>query len=352
MKSRDRVVILHGRVGAEAGADEQDVLEEVRQVSAALKTLGYQPSSLPISLDLEAAAREIGEIGPMLVFNLVESIEGQDRFLHLAPCLLDAMGIPYTGSGSQGMYLASNKLLAKRLLSQAGIDTPAWIGAEPALASGPDFEPPYIVKSVWDNASLGLGCICDSRRELKGHLSDLAATTRLSDRFVERYIDGREFNISMLQSGSRAQVLPPAEMLFADYPPEKPRIVGYAAKWDPASFEYAHTVRSFDFPERDRRLTGQLCELAVACWNQLGIGGYARADFRVDDQGRPWILEVNPNPCLSADAGLFAAAARAGYSYEELVRRILQPVLDQISLSRPAVEIGASGPACGGRRQP
>ena len=349
MEIQNRVAILHGRVDAEARADEQDVLEEVRGVSAALTALGYQPLPLPISLDLEAAARKLGELEPLMVFNLVESIEGQDRFLHLAPCLLDFLGIPYTGTGSQGMYLASNKLVAKRLLRQAGIDTPAWIGAEQALASGPDFEPPYIVKSVWDNASLGLECLFAGRRQLREHLSDLAATTRLADRFVERYVEGREFNLSLLQSGSQVEVLPPAEMLFVEYPPEKPRIVGYAAKWDPDSFEYTHTVRGFDFSEGDRQLVGQLCELAIACWNQLDIGGYARVDFRVDGQGRPWILEVNPNPCLSADAGLVAAAARAGYSYRELVRCILQPVLEEISVSCPAVEVGASGLSGAGR---
>ena len=108
-------------------------------------------------------------------------------------------------------------------------------------------------------------------------------------------------------------------------------------------------MRGFDFSEGDRQLVGKLCELAFACWNQLDIGGYARVDFRVDGQGRPWILEVNPNPCLSADAGLVAAAARAGYSYRELVRCILQPVLEKISVSCPAVEVGASGLSGAGR---
>jgi D-alanine-D-alanine ligase len=345
METQNRIVILHGRVDAGARADEQDVLEEVRQVSAALAALGYEPVPLPVSLDLEAAARSLGELEPLMVFNIVESIEGQDRFLHLAPCLLDSLGLLYTGTGSQGMYLASNKLVAKRLLHQAGIDTPVWIGAEQALASGPDFDPPYIVKSVWDNASLGLECIFDSREKLHDHLVDLASATRLADRFAERYVEGREFNLSVLQSDSRAEVLPPAEMLFVDYPPEKPRIVGYAAKWDPASFEYNHTVRRFDFSGEDRQLIARLCELSLACWDALGIGGYARVDFRVDGRGTPWVLEVNPNPCLSADAGLFAAATRAGYSYEQLVRRILQPVLEKISLSRRALGVGESVPS-------
>jgi D-alanine-D-alanine ligase len=339
MKKQNRIVVLHGRVADGAGADEQDVLEEVRQVSAALAALGYEPVPVSLSLDLEAAARKLGDLEPVLVFNLVESIDGQDRFLHLAPSLLDSLGIPYTGTAGQGMYQASNKLLAKRLLAQAGMETPPWSRAEEALASGPDFDPPYIVKSVWDNASLGLECVLDSRQQLYEYLANRTAATRLADRFVERYVEGREFNLSLLQSGSGAEVLPPAEMLFVDYPPEMPRIVGYAAKWDPASFEYTHTVRTFDFGEEDRQLIGELRELALACWEQLGTGGYARVDFRVDGRGTPWILEVNPNPCLSADAGLVAAAFRAGYSYLGLVQRILQPVLEGMLSSCPAGEV-------------
>jgi D-alanine-D-alanine ligase len=341
MKKQNRIVVMHGRVADGAGADEQDVLEEVRQVSAALAALGYEPVPLSLSLDLEAAARKLGDLEPLLVFNLVESIDGRDRFLHLAPTLLDSLGIPYTGTGNQGMYQASNKLLAKRLLAQAGMATPPWSRAEEALASGPDFDPPYIVKSVWDNASLGLDCVLDSRQQLYEYLADRTTTTRLADRFVERYVEGREFNLSLLQSGSQAEVLPPAEMLFVDYPPGMPRIVSYAAKWDPASFEYTHTVRTFDFGAEDRQLIGKLCELALACWQQLGTGGYARVDFRVDGRGTPWILEVNPNPCLSADAGLVAAAFRAGYSYRDLVQRILQPVIERIPSIWPAAEIAA-----------
>jgi D-alanine-D-alanine ligase len=349
MNTGNRIVILHGRVSADARADEQDVLEEVRQVGLALTGLGFEPCPLPLSLNLETAARKLRELEPLTVFNLVESIGGRDRLLHLATSLLDSLGIPYTGCGSRGMVLATDKLLAKRLFLQGGIDTPAWCGAAQALASDPDFQPPYIVKSVWDNASLGLECIYRDRHRLWRHLSDLAAATRLENKFVERYIEGREFNISLLQKGSAIQVLPPAEMLFVDYPPEKPRIVGYAAKWDPDSFEYTHTVRRFDFDEEDRPLLERLCELACTCWNELGMGGYARADFRVDPQGTPWLLEVNPNPCISADAGLAAAAERAGMSYTDLVRRILQPVLDKI-MGTACSELEVGSRSCEGRR--
>jgi D-alanine-D-alanine ligase len=334
MNTADRIVILHGLVAADARADEQDVLTEVRQVSAALTGLGYEAIPLPLSLDLGTAAGDLRRLSPLLVFNLVESIEGQDRLIHLATTLLDLLSIPYTGTGSEGMFLASNKVLAKRLIAQAGIPTPPWDGAEEALAAEPCFSPPYVVKSVWDNASRGLERVFEDRQQLRDHLAAQRAAARLTDVFVERYIEGREFNISLLGSAGQIEVLPPAEMLFVNYPPEMPRIVGYAAKWNPESFEYTHTVRRFDFGEEDRQLIGKLCEISRACWEQLSMDGYARVDFRVDDQGTPWVLEVNPNPCISADAGLAAAASRAGSSYRDLVRRILQPVLEKIAASR------------------
>jgi D-alanine-D-alanine ligase len=342
MKAQKRIVILHGRVPAGARADEQDVLEEVRQVAAALTALGYEPYPLPLTLDLEEAACRLRRLSPLLVFNLVESIGGQDRLLHLATSLLDRLGIVYTGSATTGMFLASNKLLAKRLLVQADIGTPPWTPAPRALSIGPAFQPPYVVKSVWDNASLGLESVCEDGEQLRDRLSTLAASARLADVFVERYIHGREFNLSLLCSGGHPEVLPPAEMLFVDYPPEKPRIVGYAAKWDPGSFEYNHTVRRFDFGDEDRELIGQLCALARSCWEQLEMEGYARVDFRVDERGTPWVLEANPNPCISADAGLVAAASRSGLSYLDLIRRILAPVFQKISTGRTG-EVPAAG---------
>jgi D-alanine-D-alanine ligase len=348
MSAENRIVILHGQVAAEARADEQDVLEEVRQVSEVLTALGYETMPVILSLDLDEAARRLREISPLLVFNLVESIDGRDRLLHLAASFLEFLGIPYTGTGSVGMYLASNKLLAKRLLLQAGIPTPPWAEVEEALTAGPDFEGPYLVKSVWDNASLGLEQIFEDRRGLREYLAGPTETVLPADRFVERYIEGREFNISILQSGRCAQVLPVAEMLFADYPPGKPRIVDYAAKWDPESFEFSHTVRRFDFGREDEGLLAELTGLARACWVELGMEGYARVDVRVDDRGYPWVLEVNPNPGISMDAGLAAAASRAGLSYRDLVQGILQPVLERVDAGSSSK--GAGPPCCPAQR--
>ena len=109
-----------------------------------------------------------------------------------------------------------------------------------------------------------------------------------------------------------------------DYPPGKLKMVDYRAKWDEESFEARHTRRSFLFPPSDTPLLNRLEDLAKQCWHLFDLRGYARVDFRVDGGGRPWVLEINANPCLSPDAGFVAAGGEAGLTYRQMVDRILQ----------------------------
>jgi D-alanine-D-alanine ligase len=181
------------------------------------------------------------------------------------------------------------------------------------------------VKSVWEHASIGLSgsSVASDRQSLAEELQRRAGRGR--DLFVEAYVEGREFNLALLEGpGGQPQVLPPAEIEFHSFPETKPRIVGYAAKWESGSAEFAQTPRRFDFPDPDRDLLERLRELALRCWQLCDLRGYARVDFRVDLAGRPWVLEVNANPCLSPDAGFLAAAERAGLSPTEVIRRIVE----------------------------
>jgi D-alanine-D-alanine ligase len=143
------------------------------------------------------------------------------------------------------------------------------------------------------------------------------------DCFAERYVEGREFNLSLLDGQDCVTVLPAAEIDFSRFPEGKPRIVGFDAKWQEDSFAYQNTPRRFAFAERDRPLLANLKKLAIECWKLFYLRGYARVDFRVDAGGQPWVLEVNTNPCLSPDAGFAAALAQAGISYDTGIERIL-----------------------------
>ena len=322
-----KIVILRDVVADGAREDELDVLVEASAVSSALSALGHDPHSVGFSLDLLAVMETIRKINPGFIFNLVESVAGQGNLIHLAPALLDYMQIPYSGSPTEALYLTSNKLIAKRLLKGHSIPTPAWTSYE----NSPAFETPdssaFIIKSVWEHASIGLDdnstLVLKCPEDLR-HAIEQAQQQWHREFFAERYIDGREFNISVLCGTEGPEVLPHAEIRFIDYPPEKKKIVDYRAKWDEASFEYNHTLRCFDFSPQDQALLNQLSSLAKECWQVFGLRGYARVDFRVDREGSPWVLEINANPCISPDSGFVAAAHRAGIDYTEFIARIIK----------------------------
>jgi D-alanine-D-alanine ligase len=126
-------------------------------------------------------------------------------------------------------------------------------------------------------------------------------------------------------------VLPPAEILFEGYADQALKIVGYRAKWDSDSYEFHHTPRRFDFPPEDAALLARLRDLALQCWRLFGLNGYARVDFRIDAAGRPWILEINANPCLSPDAGFAAALDAAGISYAAAIDCIIADAQRRVS---------------------
>ena len=202
----------------------------------------------------------------------------------------------------------------------------------PSRQEGPTaaLRPPCIIKSVWEHASRGLddeNVIREGDSSLvRERLQEFIARTG-RPHFAEQYIDGREFNVPLLDGPGSPRVLPMAEIDFSGFPADKPRIVGHRAKWHESSFEYNNTPRSFRVRQHDRQLVESLQRLALQCWWLFDLRGYVRVDFRVDRAGQPWILEINANPCLSLDAGFAAALAEAGISYDEAIGRIVQSAL-------------------------
>jgi D-alanine--D-alanine ligase len=342
--------ICHGEPPPVLTKDEEDTLNEVRAVAQALGELGWRVAEVPVGLDLDAVRRRLLEMGPRLVFNLVESIRGRGSFIHLAPTLYDSLGIPFTGVRTNGIFLTNDKLLAKRIMADHGLDTPPWATAPRALAGDLPFGPPWIVKNAHEHASIGVNAegIARSRRELLAILKRRLPGEGAS-LFVEGYVDGRELNVAVLGREGSPEILPPSEIVFDDYPQGMWKIVDYKAKWVEDSFEYEHTNRSFDFPPADEVMIRRVREMAVACWRIFGLSGYARVDFRVDPSGRPTIMEVNANPCIDPDSGFSSTARRAGLDYRSLIARIVdEALLPAFAAGTPAPP--ARTPGLGGGR--
>ncbi len=317
------VVIAHNAVGSDDDPSTSDVLAQVAWAGEGLAGLGVPYTVLPVDRsgpDTTAVARP-----GVVVFNLVESPPGRPRFQVEAAAAFERLGVPYTGSDANTIWLTTDKLATRARLSDHGI--PVAPGGELDPEDPEILErvpPPWILKPALEDASVGIngGAVTSDRSIAVSQARALAA--RFGEPvLVERLLEGREFNLSLLAASDGIEVLPLAEMLFVDFPPDRPRVVDWAAKWDQTSFAYRHTVRCFLSPGEDDDLARRLAMTARAAAQACGVAGYARIDLRLDDDGVPCVLEVNANPCLSADAGFVAAAAAAGIDPPQVVARIL-----------------------------
>lgn len=324
-----KVVILHTDVAPDAGEDEQDTLRQAQIVFQTVISLGYKPVMLPFVLDLNTTIEKLRALQPDIVFNLVETLAGRGNMIYFATALLDYLRLPYTGCRTDAIFLTSNKPLAKKMMHAGGIATPSWLTAD-GIVTGKASSDTYILKASWEDASVGLEDASIFQTSSQNMLLEVLRKRRQTlglDCFAEAYVDGREFNIALLAAAQGVRMLPPAEMLFHNYPSDKLKILDYRSKWAVDSFEYQNTRRTFDVLPQDGELLNQLRAISRTCWDLFGLRGYARVDFRVDHQGNPFVLEINANPCLSPDAGFAAALEKAGMTYPEAIDHILRDAL-------------------------
>ena len=324
-----KIVILHSDILPDASQDELDCIQQAESIAEALTKLNYEPVLLPFELNLNNTITMLHSLKPFVVFNIVETLDSKGSLIHFAPALLDSLCIPFTGCGTQAVFQTSNKPLAKKIMRNHGIATPDSMELD-GSSFVQDNVGRYIIKSSWEHASIGLdenSLINYTNKE--GLLREMEnRKERLGgDCYAEAYIEGREFNVALISDRAGVKVLPIAEMLFQDYAPDKLKIVDYKAKWDADSFEYNNTIRKFDFQDDDAPLISSLREISLQCWNIFSLRGYARVDFRVDKKGKPWVLEVNTNPCLSPDAGFAAALEQAKIKYHEAIGLIIDNAL-------------------------
>lgn len=313
---KDFIPVIHASLADRP--DEADTLIAAEAVCKALKRLGNDSEIIALDLDF-SLLETLAARRPRVVFNLVEAVRGDATLAHMAPALLNQLDLPFTGSDLFAQLRTMSKLSTKQALSARGLPTAPWWSAGEIVAD----DERVIVKSVWEHASYGMdaGSVVDGREAA----AEIAAREARfgGEFFAERFLDGREFNVAILADGDRPEALPIQEILFEIPGDERPQIVDYEAKWDETSPAFHGTPRRFGLESREPELAARLQRLALDCWRDFGLAGYARVDFRTDASGEPTILEVNTNPCLTPDAGFVATAAEAGLDYLDIIDRIV-----------------------------
>lgn len=320
--------VLREEVDEDAAADALDTVEMARAVTESLQRRGWRTRQILLGRDAQAFGAELAQGAPDVAFNLVESFAGQAALACVAPALCRAAGVPCTGSDTGALAAAADKALCRRIMACAGIPAPEGTSLTElhrGLFPGPGT---YIVKSRFEDASLGLDhdCVVEagSAAGLLGSMEALAP--RLGgDCVAERFVAGREFNLAILAGpDGTPHPLPLAEMVFDPTMPG-PAILGYAAKWHAGSDAYAASSRNFALGGSTP--SPSMIRAGLDCWEVFGLAGYARVDFRVSHSGDAFVIDINPNPCIAPDSGFAAAASQAGLTHADVVQAIVNDAL-------------------------
>ncbi len=367
---KPRVAVLFNRdfEGAEADPENrarEDIQNVAVEVAQAIGDAGYDVLSIGVREDIGALIKTLRDPAPVVVFNLCESLRGDNRFEALVPMVLEFEGLVYTGSPPTTLLSALHKDRAKQLLLGAGVPTPRAVtldAATPEAASHLRY--PLIVKPTREDASVGISrtSVVTNPAELEAQLRHVLVHYN-QPAIVEEYIVGREINAAVLERVSpggdaavTAEVLPLHEIDFSDMPADRPKIVSFEAKWVEDSPDY-HGTRPVPCA-LDEQTRARVAATALAAWKALGLRDYGRVDLRLHEDGTPYVIDINPNCDLSSEGGGFARAARAaGLGYSDLVLRLLSLALerrkdaDTIPLSarsRPAARADQSAGTPGG----
>jgi D-alanine-D-alanine ligase len=297
-------------------------------LTAALRSEGFvcQPAKIFDSLSV------LDDYDPRawLVWNWVEELGGQAWTDGVAAAELEGRGFAFTGSSAAALALSVDRFNIKQRLLEAGLPTlPARRFSQPEESRGWD-DFPAIVKGATQHGSFGIdaGSVVQTPEQLAGRIAYMRATYNC-DSLVERFLDTREFHVSVLGNG-RAHALPPAEYDYSVFDDIHDRLYTYQWKYDDKSYGYHALKLRCPSPMDDPALRQRLEEVSVGAYRALNLSDYGRVDIRLLD-GQPQILDVNANPDLADNSAFVASAQAGGLTYAQTMARIVAHATERMS---------------------
>jgi D-alanine-D-alanine ligase len=297
-----RVAVLMGGTSSEREVS----LDSGRNVLDALRRKGVDASAVDGIPELVRQLTAAG--GPRFdrVFNILHGQRGGGED-GVVQGLLDALGVPYTGSGVLGSALSMDKIRTKQVWLSLGLPTPGYVSlqrGEDVVAAAHKLGLPVIVKPACEGSSVGITrCFRDA---------DLAAAVELAARYdgqllVEQLVQGEEYTVGVLGT----EALPSIRIVPAG------EYYDYHAKYVAEDTQYL-------CPGASGATEQELGSLALAAFFAAGCGGWGRVDFMRDRAGKPWLLEVNTAPGMTSHSLVPKAARSRGIEFDDLVWRVLE----------------------------
>jgi len=301
-----------------------EAFSAMKAITESLESLGFDVIPISVSkLNMELLSL-LKKHKKSLVFNLCESLEGNAELEKILPEFMEKHGIVYTGSGPDAIGACLNKFQIKKIYKNNGIPTPggALVKGTAKASSFKGLRFPLILKPVHEDASIGIAPASVVYNEAEAILRANYIIRELKQPAIaEEYIEGREVSASVWGNNPPSMV-ELSEIDFSDLPAELPKIVTYSSKWNTDSAEYIGTkpvCPANVTPELRTRLQG----IAVSAFKALRLRDYGRVDMRISSNGEPYVIDVNPNPDLSPDAGFFRAVSSKGFDYTRMIDRIV-----------------------------
>jgi D-alanine-D-alanine ligase len=295
---------------------EYDVIETLREIGHEVRVLG-------INDNLGGIRPTVGLFKPHIVFNLMEAFAGVTTFDQNVVSYLELLGLPYTGCNPRGLILARDKALSKKLLAYHRIRVPEFTVVRPgrrvSLPKRLTF--PLIVKSLFFEASTGISqaSVVENHDQLARRVTFIHEKLGTAA-IVEQFIDGRELYVGVI-GNERLVVLPPWEMSFAQMPDNRWKIATERVKWS-TQYQKKHGIMT-DQAKLDASTIERMQRIAKRAYRALDLSGYARIDVRLDEEGRIYVLEANPNPNMAYGEDFSESAEAQGISYERLLDRLI-----------------------------
>ena len=315
--------------GPRAYEADAAVLDTAREVRHAIAGLGIDVDELRVTRSLRGVVDELRARGAEVVFNLVESIDNDYGREWEVPALLERHGFAYTGNGARPLKLCRAKDQTRRVLKAENVRVARGVVVRGAPAGGRRGKLvfPAFVKPARVDGSIGVDAdsLVYDHAQLERRIATLVAAGLAGPFMVEEYLPGKEINVSLFPSPEQGGFVVPTEIDFSPVPDHLPRFVTYESKWNPQSPEYA----SRSVPAAlDGPLQAEVELLARRAFRALGGSAYGRVDMRLDRDGRPCVIDVNPNNDIHPDAGLVTAAKSVGLSYGQLIAGVLERALE------------------------